>query len=128
VAARAPRASVVVKAEATPSAPAATVSVAVRDIPGKARHGDADVFVAIVESGLTTEVLRGENARKQLHHSAVARSLIKVGSLGQAETAGEFSQAVPLERDWKLGQLRAIAFLQQRNNRQVLGAGTTPIR
>jgi hypothetical protein len=127
-AARAPRASVVVTAEADPSTPASTVTVAVRDIPGPARRDDLDVFVAVVENGLTTAVLRGENAKKQLHHSAVARSLIKVGSLAKSETAGEFSQAVPLEREWKRGQLRAVAFLQHRGSRQVLGAGTTPIR
>jgi hypothetical protein len=127
-AARAPRASVVVTAEASPSTPTATVTVAVRDIPGPAHQDAVDVFVAIVENALTTEVLRGENAKRQLHHSAVARSLIKVGSLAKSETAGEFSQAVPLERDWKLGQLRAIAFLQRKANRQVLGAGTARIR
>lgn len=127
-AARAPRAAVAVTAEAKPSSPAATIGVVVRDVPAAAAKGGVDVFVAVVEDNLTTEVLRGENARKQLHHSAVTRSLTKIGSLGTTETAGEFSQAVSLDYSWKPEQLRAIVFLQDPRSRHVVGAGTARIR
>src|SRR5262245_5153387 len=121
-AARAPRAAIAVTAEAKPSSPAATIAVVVRDLPVEAARSGIDVFVAVVEDNLTTEVLRGENARKQLHHSAVTRSLTKIGSLGKTETAGEFSQAVSLDRSWKPEQLRAIAFVQDQRSRHILGA------
>jgi hypothetical protein len=97
-------------------------------MPAAAVKGDVDVFVAIVEDNLTTEVLRGENARKQLHHSAVTRSLTKIGSLGKMETAGEFSQSVPLDGSWRPEHLRAIAFLQDRPTRHIVGASTAQIR
>ncbi|MGH8429496.1 MAG: DUF1223 domain-containing protein, partial [Solimonas sp.] len=131
-ASRAPRAAVAVTAETRPSpapAPAAAaIAVVVRDLPAAAAKGDVDVFVAVVEDDLTTEVLCGENARKQLHHSAVTRSLTKIGTLGKTETAGEFSQAVPLDRSWRAEHLRAIAFVQDSRSRHVLGAGTARIR
>ena len=127
-AARAPRAVIAVTAEAQPSASAVTVSIVVRDLPAATVKGDVDVFVAIVEDNLTSEVLRGENARKQLHHSAVTRSLTKIGSLGKTETAGEFSRAVPRDGSWRPEHLRAIAFLQDRPTRHVVGAGTAHIR
>jgi hypothetical protein len=127
-AARTPRAAVAVTADARMSPSAATISIVVRDLPAAAVKGDVDVFVAIVEDNLTTEVLRGENARKQLHHSAVTRSLTKIGSLGKMETAGEFSRAVPLDSSWRSEHLRAIAFLQDRPTRHIVGAGTAHIR
>jgi hypothetical protein len=127
-AARTPRASVAVTAEAQQSTLTASIGVVVRDLPASAAKGDVDVYVAVVENDLTTEVLRGENAKKQLHHSAVARSLTKIGSLGKTETAGEFTQAVPLDRAWRTDNLRAVAFLQDSRSRHVLGAGVTRIR
>ena len=122
-ASRTPRAAVSVTAETRPSPAAAAIAVVVRDLPAAAAKGDVDVFVAVVEDGLTTEVLRGENARKQLHHSAVTRSLTKIGTLGKTETAGEFSQAVPLDSSWRAEHLRAIAFLQDRRSRHIARRG-----
>lgn len=58
-----------------------TVDVAVRQpIPAHT----LDVVVAVFESGLTTEVKRGENARRRLHNDYVVRHLQRAGTLAAA--------------------------------------------
>jgi hypothetical protein len=125
-AARAPRATVEVTAVAQDAAGSASVTIVVRDLPDPT--GNVDVVVAIVEDGLTTNVLRGENARKMLRHSAVARSLAKIGTLKTGQGSGEFSQTVICDRAWRTERLRVVAFVQDSRTRRVLGAGTADIR
>lgn len=84
--------------------------------------GDAaDVFLAITEDNLSSNVTRGENAGDQLDHCAVVRQL---RVLGRVDSAGSFAAdpAVNLAKDWKSEDLRAVVFVQARVSRRVLGA------
>ncbi len=70
---------------------------------GKLSGGEsAEVFMAITESHLHSDVKRGENAGRGLEHDGVVR---KFTSLGKANSAGEFSfdaqSAVKLSPEWK---------------------------
>lgn len=76
----------------------------------------ADVFLAVVEDGLSSDVTRGENAGKRLPHAAVARDLRAIGSV---DTAGRYDAAVPLPPGQ--GARRAFAFAQERGTGRVLG-------
>ena len=85
----------------------------------------ADVLIAVTEDRVVSEVRRGENHGRTLRHSAVARSLTPIGSLPPQDRTWSTTAAVSLPADWKLPDLRVIGFLQERESRRIVGAGST---
>ena len=90
-------------------------------------HDTADVLVAVTEDHLMTDVRRGENRGRTLKHSAVVRSLTTVGALRAQEHTFSTTAFVPWAPDWKSANVRAISFLQERQSRRVVGAGSGTI-
>ena len=82
----------------------------------------ADVWLAIVEDDLTSDVTRGENAGKKLAHTAVARGLVPAG---RADAKGRFDVEVPVPPG--PGVRRVFAFAQERGVGRVLGV-SAPLR
>lgn len=83
---------------------------------------EAKVFLAVTESSLTSEVLRGENDGKKLRHEAVVRSL---GTLEGFFLNGTSVRETPIavKEDWNAKNLSAVVFIQSQKDRQVLGIG-----
>ena len=127
-AASGPRAAVSVVATRSADLRLAAVRVTVRDLPATVHAGAMHVVVAIVEDDLTTNVVRGENARRRLKHHAVARVLDTMAKLPHHATAGEFVKDIEINREWGSDRLRVVAFLQNDRTRQVFGAATTDIQ
>ena len=96
---------------ATPAAPSAAEPIA--------------VVAAVAQDGLTTAVTRGENAGRQLHHVAVARTLERIGVLGREALTLESSLKV--DRAWGGSGLTVVVWLQGRSSRQVYGAAVVPL-
>ena len=98
-------------------------------ISGVARLGvrnDADLWLAVTEEGLATDVRRGENANRRLPHAAVVRQLEKIETLPMPAPDRFTAVAqVALDPDWHDGSLRLVAFLQERKSRRVLGVTQT---
>jgi hypothetical protein len=95
-----------------------TVSLAVQ-VNGPASSGD--VLLALTETGLASDVSRGENAGRNLRHSAVVRLLSTIGRL----KAGEAFSAEPVvkfTKDWKPQNLRVVVFVQERATGRIRGA------
>ena len=84
-----------------------------------------DVLVALTEDDLTTVVRRGENGGRTLSHVAVVRTLQSLGSL-ERETFVADGQ-LKLEPVWKVGSMRAVAWLQGRRTRHVYGTAAAPL-
>ena len=97
-----------------------TFTVQVAKLPNISRGDKADVLLAITESGLMSNVLRGENSGRHLAHSAVTRKLVRIGTL----EGGTFSAepVVTLNSIWKRAKLRAVVFVQERTAHLILGA------
>jgi hypothetical protein len=76
---------------------------------------------------LLSNVSRGENAGHRLTHTAVVRWLRTIGKTraGEAFTA---EVHVPADPAWKVDNLRAVAFLQDRSSRRILGAAEVTLR
>ena len=122
------------KAEATPGAAVAIdaqgsnrfrVTVRKEASPSNAR---ADVMLAITEDNLSTDVRHGENSGRKLNHTAVVRSLAKIGSLDlrkAVEWSGETT--VKPEAAWHPENLRVVVFVQEQSGRRVIGAGAIPL-
>lgn len=78
----------------------------------------APLWVAIAENGLTHEVTRGENRGETLSHVAVVRQLVRV-------EGGKVT--LPLDSSWKRGQLKVVAFHQEKGPGRVLGAASVKL-
>jgi hypothetical protein len=98
------------------------VEVAVQTLPdGGSRT--AQVWLAVTENGLHSNVLRGENRGEDLHHAAVVRSLRKVGEAAAGRDvsfAGQ--QEIRIDPAWKKENVRIVAFVQDARSKRVLGA------
>ncbi len=127
--ARTPKAAVVIEPVADKKPPdpqSVPLRVQVSSVPDWNAHSAADVVFAITEDSLSSNVTRGENAGSQLSHRAVVRemrTLGKVAASGSFETQWE----VKLAKNWKRDNLRAVAFVQARGNRRILGAAETSL-
>jgi hypothetical protein len=95
------------------------VTVDAQAIPG---NEDVEVWFAVTESGLSTDVQQGENAGHHLAHAPVVRALRK---LGVARGGGSFHVDTPVDSEptWAKPSLRLVAFVQQARSRHIVGAG-----
>ena len=82
---------------------------------------DADVYVVVALNRAESQVARGENAGRKLSHTAVVKSMVKVGTLRKGKT---FAQDLQLKLDpgTDPGNVRVIAFLQEPGQGRVIGA------
>ena len=108
---------------------AVSVEVTISGVARLGALGDADLWLAVTEGGLATNVRRGENARRRLRHAAVVRRLEKVETLPKPVLDRFVAVAeVPLDPAWQAENLRLVAFLQERESRRVLGATQVLLR
>ena len=122
--ARSPKANVMIAIK-TSVAKSTTFTVRVEGVPDLRRGDKADVMLALAESGLLSKVSRGENSGRDLTHSAVTRKLIKIGAIDDRSFSAE--PTVQLNSEWKRKDLKAVAFVQERTSRRVLGAAAVKI-
>jgi hypothetical protein len=88
-------------------------------------HDTPEVWMAITETGLHSDVKRGENAGEDLHHAAVVRKLRKIGTANASgATSYSSDQSVKLDPGWKRENVRIVVFVQQRKSKQIVGAGS----
>ncbi|HEX3579673.1 MAG TPA: DUF1223 domain-containing protein [Thermoanaerobaculia bacterium] len=80
---------------------------------------NGDLFLAVVEDGVTTTIEHGENAGRTLTNDAIVRKLVRV-------TAGQTMVAVPLNSAGH--NVSATAFVQDRGTLMIGGAATTQVR
>jgi hypothetical protein len=86
--------------------------------PGLAVEPDAEVWLAVTEDRLSSDVKRGENANRIMKHSGVVRVL---RSAGDAKRAAPVEMTLPPE--WRRENLRVVAFVQSRKDRRVISVG-----
>jgi len=99
------------------------VTVRIDQAANAAWREAADVFVAVTEDRLVTNVRGGENRGRTLTHAAVVRSLTKIGAVKPDDAAPSTTAVVRLAPEWNSGNLRIIGFVQERRSRRIVGAG-----
>lgn len=100
------------------------LSVKVEKIPAVSAGDEAEVVLAVTESGLRSSVARGENAGRRLTHTAVVRQLT---TLGTAREGFQASPSLAPDKAWQRSNLRAVVLVQERRRRRILGAATVPL-
>ena len=97
------------------------VNVDVSGVPSREARTDApEVWLALTETGLATDVKSGENAGRRLAHGPVVRRLRTLGRV----TGATFHADATLDADptWKSAALRAVAFVQLARSKRIVGA------
>ena len=115
-AAKAPRATVTLARTAT-----GALAVHVADLPAGTKP--ADVLLALTETGLSSQVGRGENSGRLLRHASVVRALRPLGAVA---ADGTFAATAPLELQgqWKTQNLRAVVLVQERASHRIVGVAS----
>ena len=110
---------------------ASTVRVAIATAGLVDRTGGevTEVWLAVTEGGMRTEVTRGENAFRTLAHTAVVRWLAQIGSVPPTPAGDRFTvrHHGRLRPTWERANLRVVVFLQERSSRRIVGAAQAPL-
>lgn len=89
------------------------------EIPATTLNEPATVWLALTESGLSSQVARGENGGRTLHHSSVVRSLRPLGSLSSGSAFKQTAEIGALKPSNEV-----VVFVQGDRSYNVLGATT----
>lgn len=99
--------------------------ISVGKLDGNADGDTAEVWIAVTEDGLHSDVSAGENAGHTLYHAAVLRYMHKVGV---AQADGFTGDArVKMKSSWKAANINIVAFVQEKKSLKVLGVGSTKL-
>jgi len=110
--------------EAMPRPRAVAVTAAVR-VPAEADRRGAAIYVALVDSGLVSEVKAGENSGVRLVHDHVVR-VLRAGPAVDAAGTGAAEMVIPLPAE--AGQAPTlVAFVQNPETGDVLQALALPL-
>ena len=101
------------------------VTVELSTTPPSGHAERLDLMLAVVESGLVTDVAHGENAHRTLHDDYVVRRLQRAAKVAGADKTTSLN--VHLERDWKPENVRFAAFLQDPDTRAIYGAASAAV-
>ena len=104
-----------------PTAGALKVEIRVEKI-ADLENDTPEIWLAIAEKHLGSHVGAGENAGRQLRHSAVLRSLKKIGNANaKTDLAYNGTAEAKVSRDWRVENLQAIVIVQEKKSRRVVG-------
>jgi hypothetical protein len=91
-------------------------------LPEALRGRKLDLMVALFETGLVTEVGRGENGGHTLKNDYVVRDLKRAGKLSpRGPERTEHTAEISLEREWNASRLGVAAFLQDPGSLEIYG-------
>jgi len=107
------------------SSHSAEVRISVENIPPEAQA--AELWLAVTERGLASNVLRGENEGRNLAHAAVLRSLTHVRAQRADAGSAKATDQVALDSSWKRENLRFVVFLQEPKTLHIFGAAAGSI-
>ncbi|HWQ03265.1 MAG TPA: DUF1223 domain-containing protein [Candidatus Nitrosotenuis sp.] len=101
------------------------LSVRVEPLGSRATN-EAEIFLAVTEDGVHSDIKSGENAGLTVNHAAVVRWMQSLARWKSAKSATAFATkvSVPLAAKWQRTNLRAVAFVQDLRTRRVLAIGT----
>ena len=105
---------------------AVSLNLKITKLPATSSGDRAIVTLAVVEDGLISNVLRGENSGRKLTHMAVVRSLRSIGESSGEETI--LSANLTIEKNWKRDDLSVVAFVQEAQSRRVLASARIELK
>ena len=104
------------------------LAVQIKDLPPVRAAAVKDgppiqVFMAITEDNLSSDVQRGENSGHRLRHVAVVRSFGAIGTMDPREKESlSLKPTLKFPASWKRQDLHAVVFLQERGTQRIIGS------
>lgn len=91
------------------------------NVPNVPPGDSAEIWLAIAQVGLSSQVDRGENSGRVLSHGPIVRKLSRIARMPGSSFHGTTSCA--LEPAWKPNATRFVVFVQLAQSRRIVGAG-----
>jgi hypothetical protein len=121
-----PKLNVVLGFNASATPDKSSLDVRISNPQGISIHGPADLWLAVTESNLQSNVKAGENSGELLKHAAVVRSLRKISAIKDPASYQGNIQLTP-ESNWKTENLSAVVFVAEKDSRKIIGVGTAVV-
>jgi hypothetical protein len=102
------------------------LKIRITNLPSLSVNERAEVVFAVTENNLSSNVARGENRGRRLPHTAVTRELRALGEFPAKAQSFETIATVKLHASWKRSDLRFVVFVQEQEQRRILGAASVP--
>lgn len=97
-------------------------------VTAKKDGAPVQVFLAVTEDNLSSDVQRGENSGRRLRHVGVVRSFGLIGNLDPRDKPGlSMRSTLKLPSNWKRQDLHAVVFLQERATQRIVGAESVDV-
>lgn len=105
-----------------------TLAVHIDPLASASKSGSQQLYLAIAENVLHSDVKHGENAGRALEHNGVVRQLLPLAKIDAAQAEAGFSStfAVHPAPEWNRSNLRAVVFVQDRRDLHVVAASAIP--
>ena len=120
-----PKAGIEIFASPNATSGKPALEVQIKSLNGISVSGAAELWLAVTEKGLQTDVKAGENSGETLKHAAVVRSLRKVDTIREPAGYSRQFQAT-IEPGWKKENLAVIVLLTEKSSRKIIGAAAVP--
>ena len=104
----------------------AAFDIGIADFSALPAGKEVELWIALTEKGLYTDVKAGENSGERLQHAPVVRSLQKLDTFfGSAGYSAHSS--IKLESTWQRTNLTFVAFAVEKGSRKIIGAAAAPV-
>jgi hypothetical protein len=104
-----------------------TLTIHIEPITSAGKGDGQQIFLAIAENMLHSDVKRGENAGRALEHNGVVRQLLPLAKIDSLHDGLSSTFSVHLTPEWNRSNLRAVVFVQDRRDLHVLAAAAVPV-
>lgn len=102
------------------------LTISVPALANAPRGVSSQVYLAVTENMLQSDVKRGENSGRALQHDGVARQISVVGKIDPGAPGFSSTISVPAKAEWNRANLRAVVFVQEKRSLHILAAGEVP--
>jgi hypothetical protein len=120
-----PKVNVEVSPVAGDASSPSTFDLRVSNTSGTAAGQKLELWLAVTEQGLHSDVKAGENSGETLQHAAVVRTLQKVADVQGGKPLAKRVMPV-VKKEWKREQLSLVAFVVAKDSRKIVGGAITP--
>lgn len=103
-----------------------TLAIHIEPLKNTQERDGQQLFLALAENMLHSDVKHGENSGRALEHNGVVRQILPVGKIDSASAGFSSSVAVHSAKEWNRANLRAVVFVQERRSRHILAAAVIP--
>jgi len=124
-AAKTPKATLTLQPASDSSKSKAVFNVQVENVPATVNNG-FELWVAVTEKDLATDVKKGENAGENLKHADVVRTLHKAQTIKRAGDPIK-PVAVDLKDNWNRQNTRVVIFLVDKSSHHIVGAAAASL-